>query len=278
MNVGKIGGVMMSRRINPILVKFLYLAGYSQGDIAFIYGSVSGHISKVLKAAGVPARARGMKAIPTSIKAFPKEVVDVITSEGLMPNFVEWERVKGDNKPLTKGATPVAKAKPTGATATKPKAPKQKVENAKKPLSDQMLDKACLSLLQTIVKNTPLKKVKFKKKPSFESDPLFNSGKRMCTLESDWYNTKDTFLWIDHTNFFDYVDYTEEDDPAIAMDRHYDAYSIIDPAYCKNMAATQSFIQKVLVRAEKSYPNLEFTARAYGQKGDFLVVVSCRNK
>ncbi|MFV1457455.1 hypothetical protein, partial [Bacillus mycoides] len=103
----------MTRKHDYKLIAYLYKAGYSQGDIAAVFGSVSGHISKVLKKEGVAARPRGQKVVPIPYEKFPDAVQKAVQEAGITTRVQKVSEVrkgvgtevKGSKTKEVKGST-----------------------------------------------------------------------------------------------------------------------------------------------------------------------------
>lgn len=115
------------RRINYEVVKGLYEQNFSQGDIAKVYGSVSGHISKVLKAEGVQARSgKEGRVKPVAYSKLPSKLKTLLKKEELVDKVKEiYEDKKAAEKDKTKKGTKAKKGTSVGKNS------KEKVEEPK---------------------------------------------------------------------------------------------------------------------------------------------------
>ncbi|WP_460271270.1 hypothetical protein [Bacillus sp. NEAU-Y102] len=95
----------MTRKHDYKLIAYLYKAGYSQGDIAAIFDSVSGHISKVLKKEGVAARPRGQKVVPVPYEKFPDAVQKAAQEVGITARVQKVSEVRKGKGAAVKGGS-----------------------------------------------------------------------------------------------------------------------------------------------------------------------------
>ncbi|MBE7114579.1 hypothetical protein FT641_17830 [Bacillus paranthracis] len=95
----------MTRKHDYKLIAYLYKAGYSQGDIAAVFGSVSGHISKVLKKEGVVARPRGQKVVPVPYEKFPDAVQKAVLEAGITARVQKVSEVRKGTGAAVKGGS-----------------------------------------------------------------------------------------------------------------------------------------------------------------------------
>ncbi|MFV1457453.1 hypothetical protein, partial [Bacillus mycoides] len=133
--------------------------------------------------------------------------------------------------------------------------------------------------LEDWVKNTPLKGVRFTKKSSGEEEKGAVSS--YVSVEAGYRETKDVFLWITDRNVGDYhdiscIDMDNDEFPmeVQAMDAIYDAYSVIDSTYCKNLDKVEKYGEKRAQALMKKHPKLDVRYSADGTKDQFYVSVS----
>lgn len=255
----------MAGRINHEVVAALYKLGYSQGDIAAIYDSVSGHISKVLKAKGVPVRVRGVKATRVSFEKMPKPFQDVLRAEGLDSRV---KRVNAESK--------VNDRKNGSVTVWKTN------KEIPKKYTNEQLDKIAINLLKNLVKHTHLNKVRFKESPAWVYD-VFNKGYRTFGLAAGYNETKDVFLWINEDNVNQYYDMCTKEgvklsSGASAMDYYYGDYSVIDSDICPAMKQVLEYMDRLEERVRNKYPLLDINIRIEASEDLLYVSVGCRNK
>lgn len=111
----------MTRKHDYKLIAYLYKAGYSQGDIAAIFGSVSGHISKVLKKEGVAARPRGQKVVPVPHEKFPDAVQKAVREAGIAARVQKVSEARKGTRTAVKGGSTKEVKRTTGWSESKKK-------------------------------------------------------------------------------------------------------------------------------------------------------------
>lgn len=281
----------MARKLNYKLIAGLYNAGYSQGDIAYIFQSVSGHISKVLKAEGVQIRPRGVKVKPPTYAKFPASWKTALGDDETRKRAHEVseahkQKEKGKQKQAAtkkvetvKAAAKVAEPKKedtkTKVVSEKKTAPKKKVAD----LTNEDVKRMSIQLLEDWVKNTPLKGVRFTQKNSLSGE--YGAVSSSVTVEAGYRETKDVFLWITERNVGDYhdiscIDRDNDEFPmeVQAMDAIYDAYSVIDSTYCKNLDKVEKYGEKRAKDLMKKYPKLDVRYSVDGTKDRLYASVS----
>ena len=261
----------MTRKHDYKLIGFLYKAGYSQGVIANIFGSVSGHISKVLKKEGVPSRPRGQKVVPAPYEKFPAQVKKAIEGAGLT---VRVKKVSDACKqPSKQPMVSVPKKQP------KPSPKEEKVSKKGKKGVGEIAKK----LLENWIENTDLQYIKLNPIQVVDNR---NGGVKAST-GAGWDETRKRFLWIDEKNIFNYHNYDElyrragvgaEFDVETAMLTLYDGDEAVDPKFCKTMRGIQNYGKKLHDAVSKKNPNYSFDCIVEGVDGDLYVDVIVNEK
>ncbi|MGN4723810.1 hypothetical protein ACTFR8_22545 [Bacillus cereus group sp. MYBK15-3] len=283
----------MTRKHDYKLIGFLYKAGYSQGAIADVFGSVSGHISKVLKKEGVPSRPRGQKVVPVPCEKFPAPVRKAIEEAGLATRVKKVsDACKQPGKKPTVGV-PKQQPKVSPKDVTKGKETEKKKEDKKqkdvnKEGKGVKKGKADVSeiakkLLDNWIENTDLKYIKLN---PIQVGAAGTGGVKVST-GAGWDETRKRFLWIDERNIFNYHNYDElyrqadvgaEFDAETAMLTLYDGDEAVDPKFCKTMRGILNYGKKLNDAVSKKNPTYSFDFIAEGVDGNLYVDVIVNEK
>lgn len=213
-----------------------------------MFGSVSGHISRVLKAENVSVRPRGKKVNPVAFEKFPDAWKEAMESD-------VRKRAK-EISDLHKNKTKRSEVVGTRGIDAKGIPEKSSTDGKTKKGIDDLTNEDVMNMATTLLKDwigsTVLKSVKFDKKERRAGSERVKAGK--ASAYTSYENTKNIFDW--------YMDDDSGDSDALVVDDS-----------CKNFKSVEGYGRLKEREMKSKYPRLRVEYLVDGVQGSLAVSV-----